>query len=265
MNIQSLSWSGFLVDDDGLRVAFDPHWTVWRDKHLLPPWDLHPLQSVFASHGHDDHYGDVPHLLRLHPGAVLGGAPELVADAQARPGLGGRGVAVGTEGWTPVGPVQARLLPGLHVGGGAPVEQAGKFGRYLRRRPLWALDLLMHHALDPSLGGVFSILVRFPSGRTVLHAAETLHRRTDLADLRVRLGGDRVDVLLLGVEPGEEAAAVAAARVVDARRVIAFTPHQPTRAWFGLNEERMGVRRDLAVADGARWVDAGDQVEALSA
>lgn len=262
MQVEALGWSGFVVESMGVRVVFDPHWSVWRDKCQSPPWDLHAPHVILASHGHDDHFQDVPTLLRSHPNAAFAGAPELVAELKRRlpADHGGRTVVpLPADRWSGVGPIAATRIPGTHVGGVTLVENGLRFFRYLRRRPFWACDLLAHHLLDPSFGGVQSLLVRFPSGESVVHACECVHRHMDVPTfceaIHNRLGGPP-DLLLIGVEPGDEAWCAAAVARLGSKRSVVFTPHAPTRRWFRLNGEHDEVDRSEACGTGAQWMGA---------
>ena len=83
-----------------------------------------------------------------------------------------------------------------------------------------------------------AILLDLPDGARIIHAAETLHRKTDLKAWRRAVGPRAVDLLLLGVEPGEERAALTAARAIEARDILCFSPHANTRAHLGVAEHQ---------------------------
>ena len=229
-----LGWSGFLLVG-GKRVAVDPHWSSWTKRGELPPWDLTPLDGIVLSHGHPDHCGDVPALMSLHPSAWLAVGPGLAGWAKTLD-LGRRLFVLGEELPTEIDGVTVTLLPGEHVGEGLAV-QARSFARYFSRRPVSALQLLAAAASTPR-GGTHAVLLELPEG-TVLHASETLHQRTNLSLWQRQVEGREVDVLLLGVEPGEESSAAKAGAMVGAGRVIAFSPHERQR-------EHFRVRRDVA-------------------
>jgi L-ascorbate metabolism protein UlaG (beta-lactamase superfamily) len=222
-----LGWSGFLLDG-GRRVAVDPHWSSWTESGALPPWDLTPLDGIVLSHGHPDHCADVPALLRLHPRAWLAVGQGMRRWGEAL-GIGGRLRVLGEEVPAAFDDVTVTLLPGTHVGDRLST-QALSFARYLVHRPVSALQLLKESVAAPG-GAAHAVVVELPGG-TVLHAAETLHRSTDLLRWQGQVQGRAIDVLLLGVEPGEELGAARAASVVGAERVIAFSPHQRQREHF---------------------------------
>ncbi len=239
-----LGWSGFLLDG-GKRVAVDPHWSSWTRPGELPPWDLTPLDGVVISHGHLDHCGDVPALMHLHPHAWLAVGPDLRAWGEGL-GIGARLKVLGEGLSADLGGVRITLLPGEHVGD-TLFDQALSFARYLVQRPVSALSLLADSIRAPG-GAAHAIVIDLPEGR-VLHAAETLHETTDLPLWQRQIEGLHVDLLLLGVEPGEELGASRAAALLDADRVIAFSPHQRQREHFGVGTEVAWTRvqRNLPV------------------
>lgn len=229
VDVTYLGWSGFLLDG-GARIAIDPHWSSWTRPGELPPWDLTPLEGIVLSHGHPDHCGDVPALMKLHPHAWLAVGAGLRSWGQSL-GIGDRLVVLGEEVPRTLGEVRLTLLPGTHVGEGV-LPQALSFAKYLVKRPGSALQLARESVAAPG-GAAHAVVVELPEG-TVVHAAETLHRETDRSLWRRQVGGRSVDVLLLGVEPGEERSAARAALEVDAGRVLAFSPHERQRQHFGV-------------------------------
>ncbi|GEM_PF-2396473 len=241
-----LGWSGFLITGGDTRVAVDPHWSSWTGPGALPPWDLSPLDGIVLSHGHGDHSADVPSLLTLHPRAWLAVSPGL-ADWARELGIGDRLRVVRPRATVDMGEgVELRLVPGVHVGEGVS-PQVVRALQYGLRHPMDALHLVKEAFTGPD-GGVHSVFLRMPDGRTYLHAAETLHRGTDPGRWREEVAGASVDVLLLGVEPGEERAAALLGAAVDAGEVVTFSPHAEQRAHFGLGDledvrwERVDVR-----------------------
>ncbi len=240
MNISYLGWSGFLLEGGDVRIAIDPHWSSWTSPGELPPWDLTPLDGIVLSHGHGDHAGDVPELLRLHPKAWLAVGPGLQGWASEL-GIGDRLHVLPLEIESEVEGVKLLLLPGEHVGEGM-LAQGRKLVRYGLRRPISALELAKH-AFEGERGGTHAVYVKLPDDSTVLHAAEVLHRHTPAALWRRQVEGLEPQTLLLGVEPGEERAAATLATAVNAGTIRTFSPHAVTRAHFGLR------------GDSVRWED----------
>ncbi len=227
-----LGWSGFLVNAGDARVAIDPHWSSWKEPGALPPWDLTPLDGIVLTHGHGDHSGDIPALLTLHPKAWLAVGPGLESWA-ADLDLGGRlRVLPPLEEVVLQEGVSVRMLPGIHVGEGA--VQAVRLVQYGLRRPLDALHLA-REAMNGAGGGVYAVALRMPDGTSVLHAAETLHRGTDASVWEAQVADLEPDVLLLGVEPGEERAAGRLGAAVGAGHTIMFSPHASQREHFRLD------------------------------
>ena len=231
--VHYLGWSGFLLDDGEARIAIDPHWSSWATEGCLPAFDLTPLTGIVLSHGHPDHVADVPTLMTLHPRAwVL--ADEAVArwlrtrvpTAESRVLTARPGTAHARNG------VSVMLHPGVHVGDGG-LAQVRKLLRYARRSPLATARLLRATHDGPANGGVYTVELTMPSGTRVVHAAETIHKDAPWSELEAARLAAGVDVFLLGVEPGEEAACRQELRRAGSTRTLLFSPHARTSAVFG--------------------------------
>jgi L-ascorbate metabolism protein UlaG (beta-lactamase superfamily) len=77
-NIMQLTWLGRscfeLVTERKMRVVFDPYLELYRQQHQTPfPFP----DMICVSHGHLDHFGDVPALVRGDSPALVMAIPEL--------------------------------------------------------------------------------------------------------------------------------------------------------------------------------------------
>jgi L-ascorbate metabolism protein UlaG (beta-lactamase superfamily) len=257
VRVRYLGWSGFLVESEAVRIAVDPHWSSW-DPSPEPPWELPPLDLLLVSHGHRDHIGDVGRLMELHPGARLAAGRELIDWAEAEWPIAGRTDRLPDDGAVRLGDVEVTAWGGVHVGEGFG-PQARAFAHYIRRRPRSALRLVKAAVLDRRPARIDSLLLRV-DGRSILHASETLHRGTERRRWRRQVEGCAPDLLLLGVEPKEERAALAAGREVQAIRTCAFSPHLRTRRHFGMDPGATMVDWAAVEADGASRLWEGDEI-----
>lgn len=130
MQLTWLGQAGFVVEDDDVRCLIDPFLTPGPRRLIQPPLepeDLPPVQAIFVSHQHPDHF-DVDTLRRVL--AVHGGArlvlPEPVVPLAIEAGIPERQITGSRPGhWDEVGGIRFRALPAMH---GVTVEDAYGYG-----------------------------------------------------------------------------------------------------------------------------------------
>ena len=132
--------------------------------------------------------------------------------------------------------VEIRTMPGVHVGDGL-MPQLKKLLRYGLRSPRALAQILRATADTPRNAAVNAIALRMSGGLHILHAAETVHGEGAAMASPFKEDAHPLDLLLLGVEPGEEAACGRAIQAWGSVRTLLFSPHQKTRARFGLGPE----------------------------
>lgn len=228
LHITYLGWSGFRLEAGGEAVTIDAFWGGLQRRVPRMPRDwARDLDAVVVTHGHYDHCASTPELLRRNPEAALVADPAMTSFARRQQGVAAGRCHGGAWGGRQL---QVELLRAAHF-----VERPSRtLPRALRwgaKDPASLLRLLRQRRSTPADAPMHVVRAR-GAGQTILHAGEVFHSGTSFRQVRQWLGGQPLDVLLAGVEPGQETAVVRGVDALRPRRVLLFSPHRWTRQWF---------------------------------
>ena len=134
-----------LTTSSGKKLLFDP-WLDGNPAADIKTSDIKECDYILVSHGHGDHFADVPKLAQQTNATVLA-TYELVAFCQSKGVKNGHGMSIGGGHRFPFG--YAKLTPALH---GPSVD--GSDGRVVTVPNGWWVDLgdaRLYHAGDTAL------------------------------------------------------------------------------------------------------------------
>ena len=249
-----LGWSGFRIEAGGQTVLVDAH-KGGLEPHPSPPpteWGT-GADFVVVSHGHYDHSGSTDVLLRRNPTAPFVSSPIVVDFARQHWGLE---PTRPTYSELKTDSVSVELLPGVHYS--MPRHRAmARSLRWSVLSPSSMRRLMAQMKSSPGAAPVRAVRIGL-GGLRVLHACEVVHRRTDFQQAASWVGGEPLDVFLVGVEPGEERAALRLVATLKPTVTILFSPHQESRDWFDKGRARAPRFQALA-----QWIrDLPFEIEA---
>lgn len=222
-------WSGFEVRAPGRTLLLiDPA----PDRAIADERAI-----VLLTHGHPEHVAGVLAHLRQRaraPITVIASAPicrylerrtagreDRFLRVAARDRVEVLGWQVRVCGWTHMSLLPRGILPAARY--------LGTLLRHPRGLARMAWSDLRGPAHAPMLGYHVSA-----GAIGIVYYGEGMHRLTSRRGLEEALGPDPIDALVFGAEPEDVGALPALLAGIEVGRVIAFEPHRPWRAEFGL-------------------------------
>lgn len=173
------------------------------------------------------------------------------------------GARVEANGWT------VRVFEWEHMGLFPPgLVPAARYLLTLMRHPRGLLDIVRGGVTGPRHGPFLGYCVRAPAtAGSLVYYGEGMHRRTSRQELRDALGDEPVETLVFGAEPEDAHALPALLAGHGIARTLAFEPHRPWRAEFGLPQLDLAdlLTRLRAVGLDADALTTGETVTLRSA
>jgi|SRR5690606_13640662 L-ascorbate metabolism protein UlaG (beta-lactamase superfamily) len=222
--IKYYGWSALELRVDGRSVFFDPFFRPYCGAHWFDLPDFAHADIVCVTHGHEEHFLDVPAVVAAS-GARVVATPAVcrflarrngVPEAQLRPigwneSVSVEGFEIGAFAWKhrDINLVKAMTKAVFH---GNATQLA------------WAWSSATN---APFYAGYTGYHVRLPDGTTVLNYNEGFNSKTtgeDLAPLAARYAG--LDVLLAGMQLDFVADVVRGVETLGPRVVMLYPPHE---------------------------------------
>jgi len=232
LSLSYQGWSGCIVraPRGATALAFDP----------APDAELDPSgATLLLTHGHPEHVeGALAHLRRPQraPVTVIASAHLCRYLGRRTPCREDRFVPVAAGARVEAGGWAVRVFEWDHMTLLPPgAAAAARYLARLARNPRGLARIALDGVWGPPHGPMLGYCVRAPGARgSLVYYGEGLHRRTSRQELRDALGDEPVDTLIFGAEP-EDAATLPALLAGHAiGTTLAFEPHRPWRASFGL-------------------------------
>jgi hypothetical protein len=261
-------WSTFLLTPPaGPRVLFDPCVSTLAGFPAARAEDL-DADVVILTHGHHEHVRDVHRVLRRLDVPVLA-PPQVAAFLRRRRGVASSRLAE----LRPGSPVE---LPGLTVIPRAfphleKHDVAGKLAILRRDNPRGAAAMIARQlprylggwlvVRDQPEGGPFLACdLRWEGGPRALVTSEAFTALLDADAVDGWRDGPPIDLAVVGVESGQEAAAARLTEQLGARRVAAAAVHAPFERFYG--KPPVSAERFLAGRAGWAFLRPGDRITA---
>lgn len=241
--ITYLGWSGFRIDTGSGPIFVDP-----------PHQAEFPPQGpcfVLLTHGHPEHLSGIRAYLRS-----AGAAEAMVLASRALCGNLRRAAPARAVTFMPIGPGDVlALADGLGIDifewahlpllPGGFAANAGHMAR-LALRPGLAFRIAWAGLSGPAAGPMLGFRVKLGDWQ-VLACGEGLHR---FCDSRAFGGLPRHNLVLVGVEPGDEAVMPDLLRTIGAGTALLYEPHAKWRDAFGMARVDLPALRERIEAAG---------------
>lgn len=262
LHLRYQGWSGCAVrppeGSHASPLVFDPSPGVELEGGAL---------TLLLTHGHFEHVdGALAHLRRRErePVTVVASSPlcQFLERRAARPG--DRLVPVGADSRVEANGWEIRVFEWVHMPLLPP--GAGPAARYLlklMKHPRGLAKMAVGGARGPRHRPMLGYCVRASAASGwLVYYGEGIHRQTTRAQVRAALGEGPVDALVFGAEPEDARALPELLAGQAAAHVLAFEPHRPWRAAFGLPQLDAAALAATLRAKGldARPLTAGDTV-----
>ncbi len=231
-------WGTFRVRCGDLVVVVDPYMTpLWGAPCARPDDCLGDV--VLLTHGHHEHVRDA-HRVAQRTAAPLVAPPQVVDYLVHRRGVSRSRLRVIQPDETVSVPgvsVTARGFPHLPkndpAGKVRMLRRGGALGGAMRQLPQTARSwFAIRH--QPEGGPYLAYDLVFDDGPRLFLACEAFTSLLDTAVAAAWGRGDRpVDLVVVGVETGQEEAAAACARALGPRQVVGAAVHAPFERFYG--------------------------------
>ena len=222
--IKYYGWSAIELRVRGKSIFFDPFYRPYCGAHWFDQEDFAHADVVCVTHGHEEHFLDVPQVVRS-TGAHVVATPAVcrflerrskIPAAQLRPTEWGAHVRVGE--------VEIGLFPWKH----RDINLFKAMSKAVFRGNTTQLSWAWSSATNaPFYAGYTGFHLTLPDGTTVLNYNEGFNSKTTEGDLQqLHRVHPRVDVLLAGMQLNFIDDVVRGVKALGPKLVFLFPPHE---------------------------------------
>jgi len=222
--IKYYGWSAIELRVQGKSIFFDPFYRPYCGAHWFDAHDFAHADVVCVTHGHEEHFLDVPQVVRSSGAQVVAtpavcrflGKRSKIPAAQLLPTEWGGRVAVAG--------VDIGLFPWKH----RDINLVKAMSKAVFRGNATQLSWAWSSATNaPFYAGYTGFHLSLPDGTTVLNYNEGFNSKTTEADLQqLRRDHPRVDVLLAGMQLFFIDDVVRGVKALAPRVVFLYPPHE---------------------------------------
>jgi L-ascorbate metabolism protein UlaG (beta-lactamase superfamily) len=245
--IRYYGWSGLSLETPDGALFFDPFFRRYCGVQWFRLEDFGGANYICVTHGHEEHFLDVPVIARRTGATVIG--PKAVCDF-----LRWRS-RLPTDKLVPIRPFETRALPGFKVSAFHWKHRDINLVKALSKAVFQGNTTQLAWAWSSATRAPFyapytGYHVELPDGLTVLNYNEGFN--TKMSDEEVSALGQRfrIDVLLAGMQLHFVADVARGAAALNPKVVILYPPHEKLHAMMGAStapweEFREAVKRRL--------------------
>jgi L-ascorbate metabolism protein UlaG (beta-lactamase superfamily) len=222
--IKYYGWSAIELRVHGKSIFFDPFYRPYCGAHWFDAPDFAHADVVCVTHGHEEHFLDVPQVVRS-TGAQVVATPAVCRFLERRSKVPARQL-LPTE-WgakVRVAEVEIGLFPWKH----RDINLVKAMSKAVFRGNATQLSWAWSSATNaPFYAGYTGFHLTLPDGMTVLNYNEGFNSKTTEADLaQLHRDYPRVDVLLAGMQLNFIDDVVRGVQTLEPRCVFLYPPHE---------------------------------------
>ncbi len=263
--IRYFGWSALSLETGDGALFFDPFYRSYCGARWFGPEDFRRATVICVTHGHEEHFLDVPGIAR-ETGARVVGPPAVARFLRRRHGLPEERLLALRDGET-------LELPGFRISAFLWQHRDINLLKALSRAVLQGNTTQLSWAWSSATRAPFyapytGYHVELPSGLTVLNYNEGFNSKMTDAEIAALGRRFRTDVLLAGMQLHFTADVARGAAALDPRTVILYPPHEKFHEMMGAQAApwqafadavRAAVpRATVVIAEPGTVVDAAD-------
>ncbi len=218
--IRYYGWSSFSLGSPQGELFFDPIYRVYSGVTYASPEDYANAKVICVTHGHQEHYFDVPAIAKRTDAVVVAGK-EVCSHLHWVHG-------VERKKLIPIEPFEQLDVRGFKITAFTwrhrdvnPLR--GVFRPQIFEGMKWAWQALI---MCPAWARFMGYHVEMPDGRSVLNYSEGFNSSMRIEEVRPLAEKLKTDVLLAGMQLDFEDYVAAGAELLAPKKVVLFHPHK---------------------------------------
>lgn len=228
--IRYFGWSSLSVTTPDGVFLFDPFYREYCGVQWFTAEDFGPAKYIAVTHGHEEHFLDVPEIARRTKALVLG--PEAVTRFLHRRNH------IGKEQLATLEAGQTKELPGFRVDAFAwkhrDVNLVKSVTKSVLKGNFTQLAWAWHSATQAPFHAPYTgYRLTLPDGMTILNYNEGFNSKMTDAEIETLARGARTDVLLGGMQLDFTEDVFRGVKALDPKLILLYPPHDALHAMMG--------------------------------
>jgi len=218
--IKYYGWSSFSLGSAQGELLFDPIFRIYSGVSYATPEDYANAKVICVTHGHQEHYFDVPAIVKSTDAVVVAGK-EVCNHLRWVHG-------VDRKNLVPIEPFECKEVRGFKISAFTwrhrdinPIR--GVLRPQIIEGMKWAWQALI---MCPAWARFMGFHVEMPDGRTVLNYNEGFNSNLRIEEIRKLAATFKTDILLAGMQLNFEDKVAAGAELLKPKTVVLFHPHK---------------------------------------
>jgi len=225
--LRYFGWSSFAIESEAGILLFDPLYRSLYGANWSCLEDYQHAQVICVTHGHFDHYVDVPNILKQSDATVVT-SKEVCKHLSSR-------YRIKNEQLVPINPFQEIFVAPFKITAFEWRHRNVNFLRLLRADPVTSLQFLwLNFVKAPFNTPFFGYYIEGPNNLRLMNYGEGFSNAMNLEEVRELGNHFQPDILLVGIQLNFEDQVAQGVAALAPKTVILFHPHTPLFNKVGL-------------------------------